>query len=775
MSTVSTVSTVHAGSEARRLAGLLARRSARVVAGTLVLGFAAGTATIHQFSERARRPLPDPLPPAGEQHGAPPLAARGGEALSASYLAQGSAGGWNLVPQLRYHQFPKLLVDAVIQAEDRRFWRHRGVDWRARASALVQNLRARRAVRGASTHTEPVVGLLHPRPRGITARWVEGVEARELERRQGKTAILEFYLNQVPYARNRRGVAQAARLYFDRDLETLTPYETLALAVLVRSPSRLDPLRNPRALHGRVLALARHLGRHGLLSGDEYRAITRGTLALQPHLAPLDAGHFVRFVRERSPPRAGTSAITTTLDTSLQPRVQQILDRRLRDLAGHDVSDGAVLVVDHETSEVLAWVNGGGFGDHPGGQIDKVIVPRQPGSTLKPFVYGLALERGWSAATLIADEPLMDPVGQGMHSFRNYSRTFYGPVRLRDALGNSLNTPAVRAVKHVSPRRLLDRLHDLGFTSLDRGAEVYGDGLALGNGEVTLLELVQGYAAIARGGVFRPVRVLRDEAAHAGAARAVFDPEITSLLASILADDEARRLEFGVDSVLALPWPTAVKTGTSNDHRDAWAVGFSDRHTVGVWMGNVDRRPTRDVVGSVGPALVLRAVFGELNRHRQVRPLLLAPTLAERTICRESGARAGASCPVTTEWFRRRDRVAARCPLHERADDPAHDPALAAAAAPAGTPHIESPTPGLLLALDPRIPDQLEAFAFELGGLGGQGAELIEWLVDDARVAETTTARYEWPVARGHHRVFARVHLAGGRVVATDPVGFTVR
>ena len=302
------------------------------------------------------------------------------------------------------------------------------------------------------------------------------------------------------------------------------------------------------------------------------------------------------------------------------------------------MTDGALLVVDHTRDEVLAWVNGGGFEQEVGGQIDMVTTPRQPGSALKPFVYALAMERGWTPATVLDDAPLAEAVGNGLHSFRNYSRHYYGPVRLRDALGNSLNVPAVKAVQFTGRSDLQLRLRELGIESLSEHPDFYGDGLALGNGELSLFELVRAYTVLARGGVLRPLRFTLDAPAT-GESRRVFDPEVSSLVADILSDPDARALEFGRRSILALPRPTAVKTGTSNDYRDAWAVGFTDRYTVGVWMGNVDRRSMKEITGSVGPGLVLRAVFAELYRNEDAKPLFLSRKLRQAPICRDERSR----------------------------------------------------------------------------------------------------------------------------------------
>ncbi len=713
---------------------------------------------------------------------------------------------WNLNDTLPVHEIPLLFQRAFVESEDRRFFSHGGVDWVARGHALFQNAVAGRAVRGASTITEQVVRMLHPRPRTVWSRWLEGFEASALETRFPKAAILEFYLNQVPYGRRRRGVLQASRLYFGRDLDTLSLREMLALTVLVRAPGGMDLARPSSLLDRSCAALARRLAEQGAIGPDQYAETLAGGLTLRSFPWPIDAGHFVQYLL-RSPEGSGgleRGKLTATLDGSIQRVAQTILDRRLQDLEPEGVRDGAVLVVDHQGDEILAWVNGGGLsGERPGGWIDAVTVRRQPGSTLKPFLYGLALEMGWTAATPIDDSPLAEPIGDGLHAFRNYSGVHYGPLRLREALGNSLNIPALRAIRFTGTNRFLERLHALGMLGLDRPSEFYGEGLALGDGEVSLLELVGAYAVLARGGVHRPLRgVLQPDSFYATGSRRVFDEAIASLLGSILSDPEARRLEFGASNVLSLPVQTAVKTGTSSDHRDAWAVGFSATHTVGVWMGNLDRRPTRSVTGTTGPGLVLRALFAELNRSIDPRPLRLSSTLVSVPVCRVSGLGAGPGCPRLDEWFLPGTAPGETCPLHGtgagrdsesrvsefsryRMDQPEKDRRERNAVTPrppgkerptSGRVVLEQPTDGLRLAMDPHVPDELEAFALRLAH--STPVMRTEWLVDGVVVGRTgpEVRGWLWPMSRGAHRAQARVWLPGlEEPVETGTAAFEVR
>ena len=750
------------------LAATPARRRWSVLA-TLLGALLAGVAAFVHLSGQARLPLPDRLPPQGLEGQRLRYLDRHGQPLSATF-----DNPLNLHDQLPLHLVPPLLQRAIIASEDQRFYQHRGVDWLARAHALAQNLLALRQVRGASTISEQVVRILHPRPRTLWSRWLEGLEAAELERRFGKNDILEFYLNQVPYDRRRRGLLQAAQLYFDRAPATLAPAEMLALAVLVRAPGRLSRPEAAEEL-GRAV---RHLAKRLALCREEGEPLCRElVITLPPPAAlklPVAADHFLRHLRHsRAPARDDGQAglVRTTLDSTLQDMAGRHLAQQLDNLAKHQVANGAALIVDHRSDEILAWVSVARRDVAASGAwIDGVSSPRQPGSTLKPFLYALALERGWTAATMIDDSPLFGQVGAGSHPFHNYSRRHYGPLPLRQALGNSLNLPAIRAVRFTGVDSLLERLRAAGMESLSRGPDHYGEGLALGNGEVTLLELVRGYAALARGGIFRPLRLALDQKpSHAPVQ--VCSPEAASLIADILADPQARQLEFGQGGILRFPAETAVKTGTSNDHRDAWALGFSARHTVGVWMGNLDGRSTIALTGASGPALVLRALFAELNRDGQTRPLWRSPRLRRQVVCLVSGAKANNACPSAQEFFLPATAPPAPCPLHHATGGPAR-----AAGPQAPALQLVQPTPNLQLAMDPHIPDDLEAYALRLARSETWHKGEVQWLVDGTVVGITPADqdRFLWPLRRGVHLAQARLRQ-GEEVVESPTVAFTVK
>jgi len=658
---------------------------------------------------------------------------------------------WNIYDVVRLHDIPEFLRDAFLLSEDKRFFTHTGVDWLARANAARQNLLAGHIVRGASTITEQVVRMLHPRPRTFWARWIEGFEACALERKFSKLEILEFYLNQVPYKAKRRGVVQAAHYYFDRDLSTLNRKEMLALAILVRSPRWLDPKKQLASLDRSIADLIGRLE----LAQEAKSQVSQQKLALGQGASKQNMAHFIRYADdniERYP--LNSSAVNTTIDLDLQTKIQQILDSRLDSLQARHVDNGAVLVVDHTTNEILAWVVGyAGKQQKQYNEINAVTVRRQPGSTLKPLLYAKALEQGWTAASMLDDTPLEESVGLGMHTYHNYSRDHYGLISLREALGNSLNIPAIRAIQFVGPAQFLSFLHDLGIESLTGHPNVYGDGLALGNGEIQLLELVQAYTVLARMGDFKPLAIFEGEQSSNRSHR-ILSEDIASLIADIMSDPGAREKEFGWNSLLNFPYQTAVKTGTSSDYHDAWAIGFNDRYTVGIWVGNLDYRAMNKVTGSTGAVLALRSIFNELNKTREVRRLFFSKNLIKHRVCIETGLPADEESEARDEWF-----VPGTVPC---GDEKVKERV-----------RVRKPSNGLMMAMDPRIPDQDEYFEFAISNV--PGIRKVKWYVNDEFAGQSEKATFVWPLSRGSYRAKAEVFFRDrDAAVLTDEVAYTV-
>ncbi len=663
---------------------------------------------------------------------------------------------WNIQDQVPLYAIPQRLQQAVLTAEDRRFYKHRGVDWIARLHAIWQGVVAGHNVRGASSISEQVVRMLVPRPRTLWSKWLEGFDANRLEASVTKADILEFYLNQVPYASNRRGVVAAARFYFNRDLETLDAREMLALAILPRAPSGLDPYqKGAKRLERRTIHLARAMRHANLIDGSEWQNIIETPLTLERASRPFSIGHFRTYVDQQlggATNKTMPLRVKTTLDSGLMDFAQGLVDQRVDALSGRRVHNAAALVIDRRSGEILAWVVAGAQSSTyvPGQFLDAVLIPRQPGSALKPFLYAASFDAGWSPGVRIIDAPLSEAVGTGMHQFNNYSHHFYGDVSIRQALGNSLNIPAIHAVNFVGPDHYLSVLHDLGFKSLTRGAGFYGDGLALGNGEVSLLELVRAFGALANQGETLPLHAVMNNHPSNDQSHRVFSAQAATMVSNILSDPWARSMEFGRYSLLDLPTQTAVKTGTSTDYRDAWSVGYDSRYVVGIWMGNLDQTPMDGITGSTGPGLVLRGLFAYLNRDQNTSKLALNSELFLQENCVNSSL----SCTPIYDY-----RTAS-----SRAISPPEDNLV---------PAIMSPSQDLRLAFDPRLPADRQSFRFSLAGITPE--DKVTWFVNGDEVGETRGGDYDWRVKRGYYSVLARVETAKGKRLVLGPVAYSVR
>ena len=497
------------------------------------------------------------------------------------------------------------LREAIVLSEDRRFWAHAGVDWPALAAgawASAWNTRSR----GASTLTMQLAGLLDDqaaRPaggRGIGDKLAQIGAAGGLEKHWRKTEILEAYLNRVPLRGELVGVPAAAQMMFGKHPSGLDADEAAVLAVLVRAPNADAALVTRRACALRAQQRSDCVGLDGLVA----RAFVRRAgpwpgEALAPHLAQQFSGQPLQH-----------GSWSSTLDAGVQRGAVAALRMQLAELRGRNVEDGAVLVLDNRSGEVLAWVGSSGPAS-AAGQVDAVMARRQPGSTLKPFVYALAFERGLiTPDSLLLDAPLQIVAGTGLYQPHNYDHGHTGWVSARVALASSLNVPAARLAQTVGVDDLFLRLNQVGLRLRESGG-FHGLALALGSADVTLFDLTNAYRTLANGGVWSLARW--QSGRDVVPARRVFGAGAAHSVAEILADGTARAPTFGFDSPLVSRGWAAAKTGTSQDMRDNWCIGFTDRYTVGVWVGNASGAAMHAVSGVMGAAPVWRQVVEQLH------------------------------------------------------------------------------------------------------------------------------------------------------------------
>lgn len=587
-----------------------------------------------------------------------------------------SEGGIAQPVQLR--ELSPHVVPALLAAEDARFYDHLGIDPWAMARAAGQAVWHRRIVSGASTLTQQLARTVQHRPRSLRGKWSEMLSALAIERALPKERILEEYLSRVAFGPNVRGIEAASRRYFDKPARQLSLAEAAALVSIPRGPTLYDPERGlERVRRRRDRVLLRMRDRDLADEGAIQRALAE-PIRLQTRRPAPGAWHFTQAVTTRLLPapleRGSVSELWTTLDASLQREVETLVRDAARRLGAYDATAAAVLVVDNASGDVLAYVGAPDFFSAEAlGQNDGVLALRQPGSALKPFVYALALERGMTAASLVPDIPLHFPSAHGDYSPRNYDGRFHGPIRVREALASSLNVPAVYLVDRLGVPAVLDHLRHLGFTSLVRDPQHYGVALALGDGEVRLIELASAYATLATGGTRRPLRFVLSARDATGQRRAfsaavgerVLAKQAAEQITHILADDVARAASFGRDSALSFPFAAAAKTGTSKAFRDNWAVGYTRERTVAVWVGNFDGRPMRGSSGITGAGPLLHAALQAAMRGVVPQPLFDIDAHAVREICPLSGLLPSRDCPHRTlERFTLAAAPSTTCEMH---------------------------------------------------------------------------------------------------------------
>jgi penicillin-binding protein 1C len=553
------------------------------------------------------------------------------------------------------------LLRAFIALEDHRFYAHSGVDTKAVLRATRANWHAGRVVSGASTITMQLARLLRPLPRTWPGKLVQALWALRLEAHLTKQQILEQYLNRVPLGQGTVGVAAAADLYFDAAPTRLSLGQAALLASLATAPSRDNPMVDRgRAARRRAEALSRLRARSVISEADSMRAAAEPVVTARPQA--FDAPHFTTHVLEWAVAEADAAGaaeaaagaeIRTTLDLGLETEIESEVRHTVATLADRGARDAAAVVLDNASGAVLAWVGSPDFWGATTGQVDMVTSARQPGSALKPFLYGIAFDHGETPATVLPDVARRYVTPSGVYAPRNYDRRFHGPVRARVALASSDNVPAVELTHRLGIGALLATLHRAGFASLDRPAEYYGLGLALGNGEVTLIELANGYRALANGGTWSPWtwRPLQGSEPSAGTA-AVMSPVAAALVLDILADPVARMPGFGPETPFVFPFPAAVKTGTSRNFTDNWAIAVTGRFTAAVWVGDAAGRPMEHVSGVSGAGPLLQRVI--LRTAERYPPGVLrtpAEAGARRVrICALSGGLATDRCPGMPEW-----------------------------------------------------------------------------------------------------------------------------
>jgi penicillin-binding protein 1C len=666
-------------------------------------------------------------------------------------------------------------LDALRATEDARFAVHGAIDPIATLRAFAGAAGDRGIPGGASTLTMQLARQLVPVAPNVWGKIVETVIAQRLENGLSKGAILEAYANRAPMGSNLYGVEAASRTYFGVAASQLDLAQAALLAGLPNDPARLDPYHNFEAARARQRVVLARMRAVGYIDAATERIASREHLTLQPRGAGILAGaQFLFFLAPQIAP--GQAHVRTTIDRNLQRFVERQLADVVAGLAPNDVTAGAAIVVDNATGEVLAYAGSPDYFDEKHlGRNDGVQALRQPGSTLKPFLYEFALERrDVRPTTILADVPVAYALpGARVYAPADYSERFAGPVRARIALADSLNVPAVRVLSHVGVSNFLDRLHALGFTHLDRSAGYYGLGLTLGGGEVSLYELARAYTSLARGGAPTHLKTTLDGSAPVGPAAGASQGDAAwAWITDVLADPVARAGAFGANSILSLPFPAAAKTGTSSDFRDTWTAGFTRDYTVAVWVGNFDGHPMRGISGVTGAAPLWNRIMLHLYADRDAGPFAPPAGYERRPMCATTGTRPDARCPaVVSEWLDAGDRAYVASAPPKALSDPAYDTWLISQPQRrAIATRILFPRDGDRFVADPAARLQVEI----------SGRDEARLTLDGREVAARSGA-FVIPLRVGTHELVARsrsgtslVHFSAGPHVRRGRAGFSV-
>lgn len=624
-------------------------------------------------------------------------------------------GSW-----LGIEQVSPALVRLLLHAEDRRFYDHGGVDWYAVAGTVWSSLWGQR-LRGTSTLSMQLVDLLGlgsgrtVGQRSWSAKWDQARWAQQLESEWTKAQILEAYLNLVPFRGELVGVDALSKVMWQKQAFALTfPEAALAVAMLPSPNAPLTQLQQRSCILWRGIEPQADCAAHNWYN---QRAILR--LARPAWGNPNDASHWAFYLSQHV---SAQNSLQTSVDQVLQRQAQAIIQHHLVDLVKANANDAALVVLDNQRGQVIAYIGSSSYSR--AAQFDHVQAKRQAGSTLKPFLYQLAIDqRRITAASLLADTAAQFSTPYGLYVPQNYDEQFMGWVSARVALAGSINIPAVRLLGQVGVDEFQAYLQKLGF-DLPYSADYYGLGLALGGVEVSLWQLTNAYRSLANLGAYSAIclSLACDDAPQPIAGRAA-----SWITQQILSDNTARAVTFGLDSALNTPFWTAVKTGTSKDMRDNWTVGFSQRYTVGVWVGNTDGSAMHNVSGVSGAAPIWHDMMRFLHQDQSS----FAPPVVEGVVCQ----------PV--QFVNHVEATRQECFVQgtERAEVVLQDTTVTAS-------RILSPLNQAIYALDPEIPPTQQQIVIKAQVTQGT---TVKWRIDNEIVSDQP--EFNWLPRPGKHNI----------------------
>jgi penicillin-binding protein 1C len=672
-------------------------------------------------------------------------------------------------------EIPPGAVKIFIRSEDRRFYFHPGIDIIAIGRSFLRNAQERRVVSGASTITMQLARMISPHSGGWGGKLREAWDAIRLEVKLTKKEILELWLNSIPFGSNIEGLPAMTRSRFGRPVNQLDDNRAALLAAVPRRPGFYDPAVNPDAAVSAALALSERSGL-GLREDELLNAAKEAAIVSQgpeDPRAPFFAPHFTERLRlsHESNNAASAVKIRSTIDLGLQRYAEELLALELSLLSRNRVSNGAILVIENDTGAVRVYVGSASwFNDAVSGKIDGVRFRGQPGSCLKPFLYALAIDAGFGPADIMPDIPTVFGTREA-YIPSNFNNRFNGPVRLRIALASSLNIPAVYLLERLGVNAFEEYLVGFGFDSIRETMGTHGTGLALGNAEVSLEEMVRGFSAFPRGGF--PAELVWIEG-DTPPQSSVLSPPLMSpyaawMIADILSDRSSRFVGFGPAPTLATPFVSMFKTGTANQFQHIWALGATKRFTVGVWMGNFSGETVIGSTGSSIPASIASKLLsaleqsagadnrGSANSSENIGGLVPAG-VTETQICALSGMASGPYCTGIAREFIRNEKIPSTCTWHTGAGlfyPPEYQAWLTerfrlGGVMQGGSGRIRNPVSGSVYYLDPSIPPNAQALRVETNGFSADALVYSDGVLQGSL---NHAGVYALPLSRGQHTV----------------------
>ena len=590
------------------------------------------------------------------------------------------------------NEVPESLKQATVAIEDKNFYKHQGFDPLGWIRAVFNTIFKFRRLGGGSTLTQQLVkNVLLTNQRSISRKIKEFVLSVQIEKKYTKDEILKMYLNESPYGGTAWGVQAAAETYFAKDVNELNLIESAVLAGLPQAPSQYSPFNGDVYIE-RTEAVLRRMREDDFITKDEEKQALEDLekIELAPAGSSFKAPHFVLYVKQQLVERYGERMVeqgglkvTTTLDWELQKEAQEIVGKEIERVESLDIGNGAALSIDPQTGEILVMVGSKDYGDEDyDGKVNVVMSLRQPGSSIKPVNYVTAFKQGYTPSTMLVDVLTEFPGGANIPVYkpRNYDNEDHGPVQLRQALGNSLNIPAVKLLQLVGVKEMLETAYDMGFTSLEpttANVNRFGLSLTLGGGEVRLIDMVSAYSSFANGGLkVEPISILKVEDNKGKVleehrqvkGKRVLAEEEAWLISQILSDNQARLITFGSNSLLNVPGHTvAVKTGTTDDLRDNWAVGWTPGVITGVWVGNNDNTPMKKVASGIsGATPIWRRIMLEVLSGQTAKDWAMPKGIVEKEVDQISGYPSHDGWASRKEYFIKGTEPVSKDPIHTK-------------------------------------------------------------------------------------------------------------